>query len=561
MGDPQLSIDNFSPLGGLHRQPAHSHLEDTNLPRLVSIVITTYNHARFLAEAIESALGQTVGPDEVIVVDDGSTDYPGSVVRRYPQVQLIRQPNQGLAAARNTGWRAARGRYVVFLDADDRLLPEALASNLRRFEERPECAFAYGGYDYIDADGRYLSSPPPKLVGEDAYESFLKENCIAMHATVMYRRECLAEMGGFDARLRCCEDYELYLRLTRRYRVAAGSDRIAEYRRHGSNMSLDFPHMFDTILKVLRRQSRHLGDNVQWRRALKTGIRDWKSVYAELQVSHALTMARASGVRQIPWRATAKVFALAPTAFVRSAGRRVLRALCSRLWPVRRRSVRFGDLRRLRPISPNFGYDRGKPVDRRYIEDFLSCNAEDIRGRVLEVLDDAYTLQYGGTRVTHSDILHVDESNPRATLVGDLAAGDPFPSQAFDCIVLTQTLQFVFNVHKAVATLHRMLKPGGVLLLTVPGVSSIDQGEWGESWYWSLSPAALSRLLGERFGEANISVTAYGNVLAAVAFLHGLAESELRPTELDAHDPHYPVIVAARAVKRHGIEHENAAQA
>ena len=106
-----------------------------------------------------------------------------------------------------------------------------------------------------------------------------------------------------------------------------------------------------------------------------------------------------------------------------------------------------------------------------------------------------------------------------------------------------------------------MLKPGGVLLLTVPSVSSIDRGEWGASWYWSLSPAALSRLLGRRFGEANISVTAYGNVLAAVAFLHGLAESELRPTELDARDPLYPVIVAARAVKRSEIEHESAAKA
>jgi SAM-dependent methyltransferase len=119
----------------------------------------------------------------------------------------------------------------------------------------------------------------------------------------------------------------------------------------------------------------------------------------------------------------------------------------------------------------------------------------------------------------------------------------------------------VFDVHKAVGTLHRILKPGGVLLLTVPGVSSIDRGEWGASWYWSLSPAALSRLLKERFGEADISVTAYGNLLAAVAFLHGLAESELRPTELDSHDPQYPVIVAARAVKRDETDRESAAQA
>jgi glycosyltransferase involved in cell wall biosynthesis/SAM-dependent methyltransferase len=527
----------------------------------VSIVITTYNHARFLPEAIESALGQTVRPTEVIVVDDGSTDDPGSVVSRYPEVQLIRQPNQGLAAARNTGWRAARGRYVVFLDADDRLLPEALAINLRRFYQRPECAFVYGSYCYINGDGRHLSSPAPNLVGEDPYESFLKDNCVAMHATVMYRCDYLEQVGGFDARLRCCEDYELYLRLARRYPVSAGADRIAEYRRHGSNMSLNYPHMLQTVLGVMRQQSQHVADNVRWRRALKTGIRDLKSTYAEVQVSQTLTIARASGLGQIPWRVTAQVFALAPATFVQIAGRRMFAALRSRLRPVRRKSVRFGDLRRSRPISPNFGYDRGKPVDRRYIEDFLSRHAEDIRGRVLEIGDNTYTMQYGNARVTRSDILHISANNPRATLVSDLAEGHNLPSGAFDCILLTQTLQYVFDVHKGVLTLHRMLKPGGILLLTVPGVTSIDRGEWGASWYWSLSPAALSRLLAGKFGEGNVSVTSYGNVLAAVAFLHGLAESELRPAELDAHDPRYPVIVAARAVKRYETVHESAAQA
>ncbi len=130
--------------------PMHPILEYPGPGQPVSIVITTYNDARFLAEAIESALGQTVSACEVIVVDDGSRDDPVPVVSRYPQVRLIRQCNQGLAAARNTGWRAARGAYVVFLDADDRLMPGALASNLRRFDERPECAFVYGSYSHID---------------------------------------------------------------------------------------------------------------------------------------------------------------------------------------------------------------------------------------------------------------------------------------------------------------------------------------------------------------------------------------------------------------------------
>jgi glycosyltransferase involved in cell wall biosynthesis/SAM-dependent methyltransferase len=519
-------------------------------PSTVSIVITTYNHARYLAEAIESALAQTIRPHEVIVVDDGSTDDPGSVVGRYPQVQLIRQPNRGPSAARNTGWRAASGRYVVFLDADDRLLPEALASNLERFDERPECAFVYGSFVYVDANGKQQSSPPTTLIGEDAYETFLKGNCVTMNAAVMYRRDCLEDVGGFDERLRCSEDYDLYLRLARRYSVYAGVNRIAEYRRHDSNKTLDIPWVLDVTLKVMHQQERFLENNVRWRNALKAGIRDCKSIYARAQLSQARAVARASGLRHIQWRAIAKVFIRAPGTAVGVGSRVILKTIRNNnLSSIGVGAVEFGHLRRMQPISANFGFDRGKPLDRRYIEDFLSRNAADIRGRVLEVADNAYTMQFGGTRVTRSDILHADPSSPRATLVGDLAEGHNLPSQAFDCIVLTQTLHFIFEMRKAVATLHRMLKPGGVLLVTVPGISCIEHDP---NWppLWTLSPTALRRLLEARFGEANISVTAYGNVLAAVAFLHGLAESELRPTEIDTHDREYPVIVSARAVRR-----------
>lgn len=438
---------------------------------------------------------------------------------------------------------------MVFLDADDRLMPTALASNLKVFDEKPESAFVYGGYDYIDATGRHLSSPPLQRIGEDAYESLLKGNCVAMNATVMYRRDCLEEVDGFDPRFRCCEDYELYLRLARQYRIAASDERIAEYRRHGSNMSLNLVQMLDTVLEVMRQQSQYVDDNARRRDALKIGIRHLKWGHADEQISQSVMLARESGLRQIPWRAIARIFSRAPASFLKASWRRILKWLHSRLRPSPRRSIRFGDLRRLRPISTNFGFDRGKPVDRRYIEDFLSCNAQDIEGRVLEIGDNVYTVRYGGARVTRSDILQVSADNPRATLVGDLAEGDNFPSEAFDCIVLVQTLQYVFDLHKAIATLHRMLKPGGVLLATVPGVSAIDREP---SWapLWTLSATALSRLLAEEFDGSNISVITYGNVLAAVAFLHGLAESELHPTELDTIDPQYPVILAARAVKR-----------
>ena len=146
-------------------------------------------------------------------------------------------------------------------------------------------------------------------------------------------------------------------------------------------------------------------------------------------------------------------------------------------------------------------------------------------------------------------MLHVDEGNDRATLVGDLATGDHLPSDAFDCIVLTQTLHLVFDVAAAVATLHRLLAPGGVLLLTVPGVSSVDRGEWGNTWYWSFTEASLRRVLDACWPDANVSVTSHGNVLTALAFLHGLADDELTDAEFAVTDAQYPVIVTARAVK------------
>jgi SAM-dependent methyltransferase len=214
--------------------------------------------------------------------------------------------------------------------------------------------------------------------------------------------------------------------------------------------------------------------------------------------------------------------------------------------------ISFGDLRRTSPISNEFGFDRGKPVDRRYVEAFLAASSMDIFGRVLEIGDNAYTVRFGGSRVIKSDVLNRYDGHPTTTFVGDLANGAELPTEAFDCVVLTQTLHLLFSLPEAIATLWRILKPGGVLLVTVPWVSPIDRGEWGKSWYWSITPAALLRLLSDRFGDDRVDVTHYGNVYAATAFLYGLAEHELNIENLDIHDPYCPVIVAARARKVSG---------
>jgi SAM-dependent methyltransferase len=211
--------------------------------------------------------------------------------------------------------------------------------------------------------------------------------------------------------------------------------------------------------------------------------------------------------------------------------------------------VRFGSFRRIHPIDPGYGFHWGQVIDRYYIERFLEQHAGDIQGQVLEVADNVYTRRFGGARVSRSDVLHYT-GNPKATIVADLTDADGIPYNTFDSIILTQTLQFIYDVRAAITTLHRILKPGGVLLATGHGISQIsryDMEQWGE--YWRFTSVSARRLFAEVFPEHCVIVQAYGNVLAATAFLHGLTAQELGREKLDYRDPNYEVILGIRASK------------
>jgi SAM-dependent methyltransferase len=210
----------------------------------------------------------------------------------------------------------------------------------------------------------------------------------------------------------------------------------------------------------------------------------------------------------------------------------------------------LGSLRRLTPISPHWGNERGLPIDRYYIQQFIRANALDIRGHGLEIKEDLYASRFGGERITKLDILHPEEGNPNATLVADLTLADDLPSNNFDFIIATQTLHFISDVHAAVGTLFRILKPGGILLATVSGISKIsreDIDRWGHNAAFTSTSA--ERLFHVFFPKGNVRVDARGNVLAAIACLHGLASEELRPQELNYYDPDFQVLVTIRAVK------------
>jgi SAM-dependent methyltransferase len=209
----------------------------------------------------------------------------------------------------------------------------------------------------------------------------------------------------------------------------------------------------------------------------------------------------------------------------------------------------WGDLRRLQPVSQEFGYDRGLPVDRYYIERFLERHRRDVAGRTLEIGDDEYTRRYGGDRTTRRDVLHVHGRNPAATIVGDLADAPQIADGTFDCIVVTQTLHLIYDVGLAVATLHRILRPGGVVLATFPGISQLSGDEWSRTWSWGFDSRLARLLFACRFGENNVTVEAHGNSLAAAGFLLGLATVELDPVQLDAHEAGCELLVAVRAVR------------
>ena len=236
--------------------------------------------------------------------------------------------------------------------------------------------------------------------------------------------------------------------------------------------------------------------------------------------------------------------------FVPSSARRRLRPVRRAYvdWR-RRRPPDLGDLRRVTPIDPNWGFERGTPIDRVYVERFVGGHASDIRGRVLEIAAPDYTNRFG-SGVERVDVLMAREGNPQATIVADLADAPQIPDDTFDCAIVTQTLQFVWDAPAALSTLHRILAPGGVLLATMPGITKIsppEDEEFGEWWHFTARSAR--RLAEQAFGEGAVEVEAFGNVLAASGFLYGLAASDLRTQELDAHDRLYEVVVGVRAVK------------
>lgn len=544
---------------------------------LVSVVIPVYNAAKFLPETIESVINQTYSSWELILVNDAATDGSDEIARRYASqfpdkifyLEHENRVNRGITATRNAGIRQSRGAYLAFLDHDDLWMPLKLERQLEIFQQHPTASLIYGSSewwhgwtgkpedaardwrDMVEERGvkpDTLYEPPTALV------NFLRDGAaVPCPSSILTRREMVLAINGFEEEFKGVfqpyEDQAFFAKAFLHSPVFVESGCWTKYRRHPDSayhLSQVRNEEQDNRLFFLNWLKRYLiSQNV-------TDADVWSALelallpYKRKTVVHYLERARENPVGAA--KSGAKVIARrALPVPARRWLRERLKGEVEDAPPVGR--VKFGDLRRTTPFSRNFGFERGRPVDRYYIEEFLQRHATDVKGRVLEIGDDSYTRKFGGSRVTSNDILHVIENHPRATFIGDITDAPQIPSNAFDCVIFTQTLHLIYDMPAALRTLHRILKPGGVLLVTAPGISHIDFHEWQTSWYWALTQFSMDKLFEETFASGNFTIEVHGNVLVATSFLYGVVAEELTRQELEHTDLQYPVTIAVRAIK------------
>src|SRR6516165_9164749 len=304
---------------------------------MVSVVIPCYNQAHFLPEAIESALSQKHRTIEVVVVDDGSRDKIREVIGRYSDIVFVRQENRGLAEARNSGFGASSGEYVVFLDADDRLTPNAVEAHLLCFAKHPEAGFVVGDIDHITLDGAYFGSPRWPLLEANQYEELLRVNHVANTIAVMFHREVLEQLGGFKSACSPAEDYELLLRAARLFPSRHHRTVVAQYRRYSAGLSRKGTLMLRAMNHVMRLQRKKVKDDPVLLSAWRQGNAYWKDHFGAAAVKELLGCLRSERLGGA---------ANAGTALIRFVGFRIL------VLPWKRRSRLLDLLRQSLGVHP-----------------------------------------------------------------------------------------------------------------------------------------------------------------------------------------------------------------
>jgi cellulose synthase/poly-beta-1,6-N-acetylglucosamine synthase-like glycosyltransferase len=289
---------------------------------LVSIVIPCYNQGCYVSDAIESARGQSYRPIEIVVVDDGSCDDSATVVAAYPDVRLIRHAHRGLIAARNAGLAAARGEYVIFLDADDCLTSDAAAIGVSLLDEHRDAALAAGRCLVMDQNRKPLPTKTQPVVDRDFYAALLAGNYIWTPGAAVMRRDAVIGAGGYPHGHAGSADYALYLRLARAHAFACHERCVVWYRQHAANMSRHSVAMLDATLAVLDEERAHVP--IKWAEAFRRSRRAWIAFYSDRIIEDIRTAWRGGDIA----RAVRYALALArrnPAACARHLGRKITR--------------------------------------------------------------------------------------------------------------------------------------------------------------------------------------------------------------------------------------------
>jgi SAM-dependent methyltransferase len=491
-------------------------------PTPVAVLLVCGPRGQHVERALRSVLGQTLPPQDTFVLDEGPVDLrTRQALARIEEAghRVVASGDGSPAAARNLSILSSTAPLIAVVDAADVLEDGWLAWASARFDQIPDLSFLRR-----IGKGRSDSLPRATEIAPSEQTGHPEESC----DRVILRRQMFHVLGGFDEDLGPCDWIDFWLRAAEmglRGEVESGS---------GLTVASTPPYGYldpgDAPIECMERLYRkHLAGLTEHHEPIL--------VYKE----QLLLAERARHEQLSEHRAHLE----------RDADRlqRELTGLADELRQAGRQRVDLGDLRRTTPISPIWGLDRGIPLDRHYIHAFLNRHRLDIKGRVLEIKDPGYTRWFGDDRVSVADVLDVDPGNQRATVLADLTRADAIADNTYDCFILTQTLGFIYDVPAALRHACRILKPGGVLLCTLPAIGRISYEEGLDGDYWRFTEASVRRLFSEAFPLASFEMTGFGNVLSSVAFLYGLAPTELTEPELDVVDPYFPVVYGIRALK------------
>lgn len=521
----------------------------------VSIVLPIYNGAKYIGATLDAVLGQTHQSWELLVYDDASTDDTPTVLSAYVEkaqgrMRVLRDPagvNRGQFAGRIAGSKAARSETIALLDADDVWRPNYLERSLAAWrtvtKRRSNLAFAFtpATYWYPDKSAPDFVQPMPDnsprtLEPGELLPSIFDSNYMISpcpSATII-RRDVLQSMERFAraAHRNLYEDQFLWIAASSTRPIHCNDFSLMLYRQHNISFSRGWGEA------AMRERS--VVDERTMLREIQSQLTEVPEAVAERLSSRAAQVDAPSALS----RGRAALVARTPE-WLRRKVRRVESKIVDRtkMWAESARThVRDG----VEPLSYVWGFDRGTPIHRHYLESFLRASARVVKGRVLEFQNDEYASIVGGSAITKLDILHIDDTNPRATLIADLTKPNDLPSDAFDCVICTHVLHIIPDFASALRDLHRVLKPGGTLLVAVPLISMYEPGY---SELWRFTPEGLRTALAGAFAPDRIEVAAYGNSLVSAGELRGLVAEDFSRDELAWNDPRFALEVCGRATK------------